>query len=323
MILNILTVTGFNMNFNSTIFVAGHRGMVGSAIVRKLKELGYKNLILKTSSELDLTNQTSVTDFFKAHTIDYVFLAAAKVGGIQANNDYPADFIYQNLMIQNNVIHHAYLNGVKKLLFLGSSCIYPKLAVQPIKEESLLTGSLEPTNEAYALAKIAGLRMGQFYKKQYGFNVISAMPTNLYGPHDNFNLNSSHVLPALIRKIHEAKKNKVDSVNVWGSGKPLREFMYVDDLSEAIIFLMDNYNGFEHINVGIGEDISILDLTKMIMEIIDYTGNIDFDASKLDGTPRKLLDISRLKKMGYTHKTSLKEGIRLTYEWYLNNEVQS
>ena len=310
---------GFNMNFDSPVFIAGHNGMVGSAIVRLLNQKEFNNLILKSSKELDLTDQAEVSRFFTENKVDYVFLAAAKVGGIQANNIYPADFIYQNLMIQNNVIHQAYLNGVKKLLFLGSSCIYPKFSEQPIKEEFLLTGSLEPTNEAYALAKIAGLKMVQYYNKQYGFNAISAMPTNLYGYNDNFDLKTSHVLPALIRKIHEAKVNKSKSVTVWGSGKPLREFMFVDDLAEALVFLMENYQDDSHINVGVGEDISIFALANLIMEIVGYEGKIIFDHSKPDGTPKKLLDISKLEQLGFKSKTSLRDGIKLTYNWYLEN----
>ena len=311
------------MTIKSPIFIAGHKGMVGSAIVRNLQNKGYSNLILKTSKELDLTDQEEVSKFFIENQVDYVFLAAAKVGGIQANNNYPAEFIYQNLMIQNNVIHQAYLNGVKKLLFLGSSCIYPKYAEQPIKEEYLLTGSLEPTNEAYALAKISGLKLAQYYKKQYGFNAISAMPTNLYGINDNFNLENSHVLPALIRKIHEAKINHFESVTIWGSGKPLREFMFVDDLAESLVYLMDNYNGDSHINVGVGEDISVYDLTKLIMDVVGYKGEIKFDSSKPDGTPRKLLDISKLNALGFNTQTPLRKGIELTYDWFLENGVKS
>jgi GDP-L-fucose synthase len=309
------------MNFKSPIFIAGHNGMVGSAILRLLHQKGFNNLLLKTSKELDLTDQSEVSRFFSENKPEYVFLAAAKVGGIQANNLYPADFIYQNLMIQNNVIHQAYLNGVKKLLFLGSSCIYPKFSEQPIKEDYLLTGSLEPTNEAYALAKISGLKMAQYYKKQFGFNSISAMPTNLYGYNDNFNLETSHVLPSLIRKIHEAKVYKSKSVTVWGSGKPLREFMFVDDLAEALVFLMKNYQDDSHINVGVGEDISIYALANLIMEIVGYEGEIIFDHSKPDGTPKKLLDISKLDQLGFKSKTSLRDGIKLTYNWYLENRV--
>jgi GDP-L-fucose synthase len=311
------------MDKMSPIFVAGHNGMVGSAIVRKLKALGYNNLVLKSSKELDLRSQAQVESFFENTQIDYVFLAAAKVGGIHANNQYPAEFIYDNLMIQNNVIHNAYKNNVKKLLFLGSSCIYPKYSNQPIKEEYLLTGSLEPTNEAYALAKISGLKMCEFYHKQYGFNAIAAMPTNLYGPHDNFDLETSHVLPALIRKIHEAKINNQEFVEVWGTGKPLREFMYVEDLAEALVFLMEFYNENQFVNIGTGEDISILDLANLIIDIVGYEGTIQFDSTKPDGTPRKLLDVSRLKNLGFISKTLLEEGIRKTYQWYLKEGLES
>ena len=309
------------MEKNSLIYVAGHSGMVGSAIVRHLKSKGFNNLIVKSSKELDLTNQIQVKTFFESNPIDYVFLAAAKVGGIKANNDFPADFIYLNTMIQSNVIHHAYKSGVKKLLFLGSSCIYPKYADQPIEESSLLSGFLEPTNEAYAIAKINGLKMTEFYQKQYGFNAVSAMPTNLYGPYDNFDLETAHVLPALIRKIYEAKVNQSPSITLWGSGKPLREFMYVDDLAEALVLVMETYEDSEHINIGTGKDISINDLAQVIMDVVGYRGDILFDASKPDGTPRKLLDVSKLTQLGYTNQTSLKEGIKKTYQWYLGNEA--
>ena len=311
------------MDKRSSIYVAGHNGMVGSAIVRTLREKGYSNLISKSSKELDLRNQNQVKLFFETSSIEYVFLAAAKVGGISANNQYPAQFIYDNLMIQNNVIHHAYLNGVKKLLFLGSSCIYPKFADQPIKEESLLTGSLEPTNEAYAIAKISGLKMCEYYHKQFGFNAIAAMPTNLYGPNDNFDLENSHVLPALIRKIHEAKINNDQFFEVWGTGAPLREFMYVEDLADALVLLMEQYNDNQFVNVGVGEDISIKDLALLVSKIVGFEGSIQFNKNKPDGTPRKLLDITRLNNLGYKAKTSLKEGIRKTYNWYLEEGLKS
>lgn len=309
------------MEKKSKIFVAGHRGLVGSAIVRKLQQEGYNNLILRTREELDLTNFNAVSEFFKKEKSEYVFLAAAKVGGILANSIKKAEFIYENLQIQNNVIHNAYLNNVKKLLFLGSSCIYPKMCPQPIKEEYLLSGYLEPTNDAYAIAKIAGLIMCRSYNEQYGANFISAMPTNLYGYNDNFDLNSSHVLPALIRKFHEAKVENKKEVIVWGTGSPLREFLFVDDLADALLFLMNNYNENIHINVGTGEDISIKDLAFLIKEVVGFNGQITFDTSKPDGTPRKLLDVSRINKLGWKAKTSLKDGIKLTYEWYLKNKT--
>ena len=304
------------MDLSSKIYVAGHRGLVGSAIVRALEKQGYDNLILRTHSELDLLDQKSTADFFKKEKPEYVFLAAAKVGGIMANKTYPADFIYQNLQIQNNIIHHSYLNGVKKLLFLGSSCIYPKLCPQPIKEEYLLTGALEPTNEPYAIAKIAGIKMCQAYNKQYGTDFISVMPTNLYGPGDNFDLESSHVLPALIRKFHEAKINNQTEVVVWGTGAARREFLYVDDLADACVFLMNSYDNSEIINIGTGEDLSIKELAEMIKKITGFTGKINWDASRPDGTPRKLLDVSRLHNLGWKHKINLTDGILSTYEWY-------
>lgn len=307
------------MEKESKIYIAGHRGLVGSTIMRKLKELGYTNLIFRTKEEMDLLDFNKVNDFFKKEKPEYVFLAAAKVGGILANSTRKAEFIYENLQIQNNVIHNSYLYSVKKLLFLGSSCIYPKMCPQPIKEEYLLSGYLEPTNDAYAIAKIAGLIMCRSYKEQYGINFISAMPTNLYGYNDNFDLNSSHVLPALIRKFHEAKINSVKEVIVWGSGSPLREFLFVDDLADALIFLMNNYNENIHINIGTGRDISIKDLAFLIKEIVGYEGEIKFDTSKPDGTPRKLLDVSRINKLGWQAKTDLRDGIKLTYEWYLKN----
>lgn len=306
---------------DSKIFVAGSKGMVGSALVRKLNANGYQNIIEKTSGELNLINQQSVRDFFKQEQPEYVFLAAAKVGGIVANYTYPASFIYDNLMIQSNIIQAAYDYKVKKLLFLGSSCIYPKMAPQPLKEEYLLTGSLEPTNEAYAIAKIAGLKMCQYFKQQYGCNFISAMPTNLYGINDNFDLNNSHVLPALLRKFIEAKNNNLKNVVVWGSGSPFREFLFVDDLAEACLFLMETYNGNETINIGTGEEISIRGLAELIKGIIGFDGELLFDASKPDGTPRKLLDVSRLNALGWKHQTSLTEGINKTLSWIRENPV--
>jgi len=304
------------MDLSSKIYIAGHRGLVGSAIVRALKKQGYNNFILRTHSELDLLDQKSATDFFKKEKPEYVFLAAAKVGGIMANRTYPADFIYQNLQIQNNIIHHSYLNGVKKLLFLGSSCIYPKLCSQPIKEEYLLTGELEPTNEPYAIAKIAGIKMCPAYNKQYGTDFISVMPTNLYGSGDNFDLENSHVLPALIRKFHEAKINNQNEIVVWGTGAPKREFLHVDDLADACIFLMNNYDNSEIINIGTGEDISIKELAEMIKEITGFTGEINWDASKPNGTPRKLLDVGKLHNLGWKHQINLPDGILSVYEWY-------
>lgn len=303
----------------SKIFVAGHRGLVGSAIVRRLQKEGYTNLVLKGREEVDLTRQEEVERFFEKERPEYVFLAAAKVGGIHANRTYPAEFIYQNLMIECNVIHSAYKYGVKKLLFLGSSCIYPRECPQPMKEEYLLSGYLEPTNEAYAVAKIAGLKLCQYYKRQYGANFISCMPTNLYGPNDNFDLNSSHVIPALIRKFHEAKIQGKPYVEVWGTGKPLREFLHVDDLADACVFLMKNYDDELWINVGSGEEVSIAELANMIKEIVGYKGEIVFNPDMPDGTPRKLLDISRLKSLGWERKISLYDGLRSTYEWYVEN----
>lgn len=308
-------------NKHSKIYVAGHRGMVGSAIVRRLKELGYTNLVYRTSKELDLRRQADVEKFFEEERPEYVFLAAAKVGGILANNTYPADFIYDNLMIETNVIHSAYKYGVKKLLFLGSSCIYPKYAEQPIKEEYLLTGSLEPTNEAYAIAKITGIELCKFYRRQYGCDFISAMPTNLYGPNDNFDLQTSHVLPALIRKFHEAKVRGDKEVVIWGTGKPRREFLYVDDLADACIYLMLNYSDEMHVNIGTGEDIEIRELAEIIKEIVDFEGEIVNDLSKPDGTPRKLLDVSLIHSLGWRHKTGLREGIEKIYEWYLKEYI--
>lgn len=302
------------MEKDARIYVAGHRGMVGSAIVRKLQKEGYSNIITRTSKELDLRSQQAVFDFFGKAKPDYVFLAAAKVGGIMANNTYRAEFLYDNLCIQNNIIHGSYLNGVRKLMFLGSSCIYPKLAPQPLKEEFLLTGLLEPTNEPYAIAKIAGIKMCEAYRDQYGCNYISVMPTNLYGPNDNYDLQNSHVLPALIRKFHEAKVENKPFVELWGTGGPLREFMHVDDLADACFFLMHNYNGRELVNIGVGEDISIKDLALLIKDITGYTGELKWDITKPDGTPRKLMDVSKLNNLGFKARISLEEGIRSVYE---------
>jgi GDP-L-fucose synthase len=302
------------MQKNSKIYIAGHRGLAGSAIVRKLEQEGFENLLLRTSSELDLRDQQAVKEFFEKEKPEYVFLAAAKVGGINANNLYPADFIYDNLCIQNNVIHQSYKNGVKKLLFLGSSCIYPKNSEQPIKEEYLLSGFLEPTNDAYAIAKIAGIKMCQAYNKQYGCNFISAMPTNLYGPGDNYDLNNSHVLPALLRKFHEAKISNEPTVTVWGTGKPRREFLHVDDLASACFFLMQNYNDPAIINIGTGKDISIGEMAEMIKKITAYEGEIIFDTSMPDGTFRKLLDVSKLYSLGWKLNIPFEEGVRKTYE---------
>jgi GDP-L-fucose synthase len=310
------------MEKTAKIFVAGSNGMVGSSIVRKLKAEGYTNLLTTSSKELDLRNQQAVTDFFSKNKPEYVFLAAAKVGGIYANDKYPAEFLYDNLMIQNNVIHNAYLRNVKKLLFLGSSCIYPKLAQQPIKEEYLLTGSLEPTNEAYAIAKISGVEMCKFYKKQYGCNFISAMPTNLYGINDNFNLANSHVLPALLRKFIEAKDNNLPTVSIWGSGTPMREFLFVDDLASASLFLMQNYTDGETINVGTGVDVTIKELAETIKKIVDYKGELVFDSSKPDGTPRKLLDVSKINTLGWKHTKNLEDGIRETLQWLKKNDFK-
>lgn len=308
------------MKKGSKIYVAGHRGMVGSAILRRLEENGYTNIIHRASAELDLRNQAAVEKFFEEEKPEYVFLAAAKVGGIYANNTYPAEFIYDNLMIETNIINSSYKNKVKKLLFLGSSCIYPKFAEQPIKEEYLLTGSLEETNEAYAIAKITGIELCKFYRRQYGCDFISAMPTNLYGINDNFDLETSHVMPALIRKFYEAKINKSKEVVMWGTGKPRREFMYVDDLADSLIHLMLNYSDEIHVNLGTGEDIEIRELANLIKEIIGYEGKIINDLSKPDGTPRKLLDVTRLNSTGFKHKIELKEGIEKVYKWFLNNK---
>lgn len=307
------------MEKHSKIYVAGHRGLVGSAIVRNLEAKGFKNIVCKTHKELDLTNQEAVRNFFEEEKIEYVFLAAAKVGGIHANNTYPADFIYENLMIQNNVIKAAHDFEVKKLLFLGSTCIYPKMAPQPIKEEYLLTGALEETNEAYAVAKIAGLEMCKFFKRQYGDNFISCMPTNLYGPNDNFDLKSSHVLPALIRKFHEAKVNNSDVVEVWGTGTPLREFLYVDDMADACVFLMENYNGEQHVNIGTGEEVSIRQLAETVKEAVGFEGKLVFNINMPDGTPRKLTTVEKLNGLGWKHEVRLSEGIKRAYEWFLEN----
>lgn len=307
------------MNKDSKIYVAGHNGMVGSAIVRNLKEKGYTNIIGKTFKELNLIRQNEVEDFYQQEKPEYVFLAAAKVGGIHANNTFPAEFLYNNLMIESNVIHSSYKYGVKKLLFLGSSCIYPKMAPQPIKEEYLLTGLLEPTNEAYAIAKISGIELCKYYRAQYGCDFISAMPSNLYGINDNFDLETSHVLPALIRKFHEAKVNHEKEVTLWGTGKPKREFLYVGDLADACVHLVNNYSDSRHINIGTGEDIDIGNLAKLVSEVVGYDGQVVYDLTKPDGTPRKLLDVSRLQKLGWQHKVDLKSGIFKTYNWYLKN----
>lgn len=302
------------MNKSSKIYIAGHRGMVGSAIVRELVKQGFQNFVLRTSAELDLRDSNAVARFFEQEKPNYVFLAAAKVGGIIANNTYRADFIYENLMIQNNVIHQSYLNGVNKLMFLGSSCIYPKFAPQPLKEEYLLTGELEPTNEPYAIAKIAGIKMCDAYRAQYGCNFISVMPTNLYGPNDNYDLNNSHVLPALIRKFITAKREGLDQVVIWGSGTPLREFLHADDLANACVFLMENYNESGLVNIGVGEDISIYNLALLIKEIVGFEGEIILESSKPDGTPRKLMDVSKINGIGWQAKISLGEGIERVYQ---------
>jgi GDP-L-fucose synthase len=307
------------MNPRSSIFVAGHRGLVGSAIVRRLRAAGFSNLVLRDRKELDLTRQSAVEAFFGESRPEYVFFAAAKVGGILANNNYPAQFLQDNLVIQTNIIDAAYRSGVRKLLFLGSSCIYPRHAPQPIPEEALLSGSLEPTNEWYAIAKIAGVKMCQAYRRQYGFNAISAMPTNLYGPGDNFNLQNSHVLPALLRKFHEAKQASLAQVEVWGTGKARREFLHVDDLADACVFLMQNYDGEGWINVGWGRDETIAELSETIRRVVGFQGAIRFDTSKPDGTPRKLLDTTRLSALGWSPRIPLEEGIGSTYEWFLNN----
>jgi GDP-L-fucose synthase len=307
------------MQKTSKIYVAGHRGMVGSAIVRKLEKEGYTNIITRTSDQLDLRNQQAVADFFATEKPEFVFLAAAKVGGIVANNTYRADFLYENLAIQNNVIHQSYVNGVSKLMFLGSSCIYPKLAPQPLKEEYLLTGLLEETNEPYAIAKIAGIKMCDAYRSQYGCNFISVMPTNLYGYNDNYHPQNSHVLPALIRKFDEAKRNGDATVTVWGSGSPKREFLFADDLAEACYFLMQTYNEANLINIGTGEDLSIKDLALLVKDVVGFEGDLLFDTTKPDGTPRKLMDVSKLHQQGWKHKVELREGLELAYQDYLKN----
>lgn len=302
------------MDKSTKIYIAGHRGMVGSAIRRRLEKEGYHNFVFSTSTELNLRDTAAVKSFFEEQQPEYVFLAAAKVGGIHANNTYKAEFIYDNLMIQSNVIHQSYLNKVKKLLFLGSSCIYPKLAPQPLKEEYLLTGPLEPTNEPYAIAKIAGIKMCDAYRDQYGCNFISVMPTNLYGPNDNYDLQNSHVLPALIRKMHEAKIQDLPTVEVWGTGNPRREFLHADDLADACLFLMQNYNEAGLVNIGTGEDISIKELALIIKEVVGYQGDIAFNTSMPDGTPRKLMDVSKLHHLGWKHRMELKQGIEAVYE---------
>jgi GDP-L-fucose synthase len=309
------------MNKTSKIYVAGHRGMVGSAIVRKLQKEGFNNIVTRTSKELDLKEQQAVREFFKTEKPDVVVLAAAKVGGIHANNVYRAQFLYENLMIQNNVIHSAHENDVDKLLFLGSSCIYPKLAPQPLKEESLLTGLLEQTNEPYAIAKIAGIKMAESYRRQYGRNYISAMPTNLYGPNDNYDLNNSHVLPALIRKFHTAKITGADHVEVWGTGSPMREFLHVDDLADACFFLLQNYNEEMFVNIGTGEDLTIKALAELIKEIVGFQGELRWNTEKPDGTPRKLMDVSRLHNMGWKHRIGLREGITSVYAEFAKSEL--
>ena len=308
------------MDKDSLIYVAGHRGLVGSAIFRALARAGYKNLLIRTHAELDLCDQAAVRAFFAQHRPDIVILAAAKVGGIHANATYPAEFIYQNLQIQNNVIDSAYHNGCRKLLFLGSSCIYPKLCPQPIKEEYLLTGPLEPTNDAYALAKIAGIKMCQAYRRQYGFDAISAMPTNLYGPGDNYHPENSHVIPALIRRFHEAQIAGAEKVTIWGTGTALREFLYVDDMAEACLFLLRNYSDFEHVNVGSGVEHTIMDTARMVARVVGFEGNIDTDPTKPDGTPRKLMDCSKIFSMGWQPRTGLEEGLRGTYKNFLQNQ---
>lgn len=315
-----LACAGGGVNKADRIYVAGHRGLVGSAIVRRLEDEGYAGLIVRTSAELDLRDQGAVERFFAAEKPDYVILAAAKVGGILANDTYPAEFIYDNLMMEANVIHSSYANGVTKLLALGSTCIYPKLAPQPLKEDYLLSGPLEPTNEWYAVAKIAGIKLCEAYRRQYGCRFFAAMPTNLYGPGDNFDLEKSHVLPAMIRKFHEAKLRGDDDVVLWGSGRPLREFLHVDDLADACLFLMRNYDEAGIVNVGVGKDISIADLADLVREVVGYRGGIVYDASKPDGTPRKLVDVSKLNGMGWRPRVTLRDGIRSTYAWFLENE---
>jgi len=309
------------MNKNSKIYVAGHRGMVGSSIIRALETEGYSNIIFRTSAELDLTNQEAVSNFFEAEKPEFVFLAAAKVGGIHANNIYRADFLYSNLLIEANIIHSAYKIGVEKLLFLGSSCVYPKLAPQPLKEEYLLSGFLEQTNEPYAIAKIAGIKLCENYRDQYNCNFISVMPTNLYGTNDNYDLNNSHVLPALIRKFHTAKMASKPTVEIWGTGAPMREFLHVDDLAIACLFLMENYNEKELVNIGTGKDVTIKELAELVKKIIGFNGELVWDSSKSDGTPRKLLDVSKAHDLGWKHKIELEEGIKMVYEEVQHSEV--
>ena len=311
------------MKINSRIYVAGHRGLVGSAIYRLLKKRGFENLITRTHSELELMDAVAVQNFFEETKPEFVFLAAAKVGGIHANSTYPADFIRENLVVQTNVIHESWRNGVEKLMFLGSSCIYPKLCPQPISEESLLTGELEPTNEAYALAKIAGIKTCQSYNLQYGTNFISAMPTNLYGINDNFHPENSHVLPALIRRFHEAKLADSESISIWGTGNPRREFLHSDDLADAVLFLMENYNDSEIVNVGCGEDQTIRALAETICEVVGYSGSLAFDSTRPDGTPQKVLDISKIRALGWTPEIPLKKGLEQVYQWYLSQDISS
>ena len=307
------------LNKNDKIYVAGHRGLVGSAIVRNLKSKGYENVIGRTHKELDLTNQAAVRDFFETEKPDVVVLAAAKVGGINANNTTPAEFAYENMQIQCNVIECCHRYHVKKLLFLGSTCIYPRMAPQPIPEDALLTGPLETTNEAYAIAKISGLEMCKFYKRQYGDDFISCMPTNLYGPHDNYDLSGSHVMPAMIRKFHEAKVNDAPSVELWGTGTPLREFLYVDDMADACVFLLENYSGEQHVNIGTGNEVTIRQLAETVKEVVGYQGDIVWNKDMPDGTPRKLTDVTKLHGLGWTHKVELKEGVELAYQWFKDN----
>lgn len=311
------------MEKQAKIYVAGHRGMVGSAICRALEAQGYTNLIKRTSKELDLRDQQAVEEFFRAEKPDYVFLAAAKVGGILANSEAPADFMYDNMILEMNVIHSAWKNGVKKLMFLGSSCIYPRLAPQPMPESCLLTSSLEQTNEAYALAKISGLKYCEYLNRQYGTDYISVMPTNLYGPNDNYHPQHSHVLPALIRRFHEAKEAGAPTVTCWGTGAPLREFLYVDDLADACVYLMNTYSGNETVNLGTGKELTIRQLTELVAKVVGYTGEILWDPTKPDGTPRKLLDVTKLEKLGWHYKTELEEGIRLTYQDFLHSEMRA
>lgn len=311
------------MEKEAKIYVAGHRGMVGSAIVRALEKQGYTNIIKRTSKELDLRRQDKVEEFFTNEKPDYVFLAAAKVGGILANSEAPADFMYDNMILEMNVIHSAFQNKVKKLMFLGSSCIYPRMAPQPMKESCLLTSELEKTNEAYALAKISGLKYCEYLNKQYGTDYISVMPTNLYGPNDNYHPEHSHVLPALIRRFHEAKVNNLDKVVIWGTGKPLREFLYVDDLADACVYLMNTYSGNETVNLGTGKELTIKELAELVKKVIGFKGEITFDPTKPDGTPRKLLDVSKLEKLGWYYKTELEDGIKLAYDDFLHNDVRA